>query len=49
MVADLDACGNKLTLGVEKLNTTLELSDYDFGTEENVWIAGVFRMRYELF
>ena len=46
VVADLDACGNKLTLAVEKLQTTLTLLEYDFGTEEHVWISGVFRLRW---
>ena len=40
-------CINQLELGIEDLRLTYSLIEYEFGTEEKVWLSGVFRLRYD--
>ena len=44
-----DSCKYTLTVGIEKLQFTVDLFAYNFGAEQIVAVEGVFSMRYDLF
>jgi hypothetical protein len=40
----LDACGDKMTVGIEKKQFNVSLIGYNFGYEEHFYLRGVVRM-----
>ncbi|XP_052806230.1 uncharacterized protein LOC128235448 [Mya arenaria] len=45
----IDQCESKFDISLEKLTYSESLVDYNFGSEEQLWIGGVFRIRFRLY
>ena len=43
-VIDIDSCKKKLTIGIEKLQFTVDLLTFKFGVEFIIALEGVFRV-----
>ncbi|XP_052806223.1 uncharacterized protein LOC128235441 [Mya arenaria] len=46
---DVDPCELRFDISLEKLTYSVSLVDYNFGNEEQLWIGGVFRLRFRLY
>ncbi|KAK3101942.1 hypothetical protein FSP39_007535 [Pinctada imbricata] len=42
----IDSCGERLTVGIDHLSYNISLLDFNFGTEQNLWLQGVYRLDY---
>jgi hypothetical protein len=40
----IDACQQKLTIGIEKFKFELNLVNYDYGEQEQFWLQKIIRM-----
>ncbi|XP_060596420.1 uncharacterized protein LOC132750448 [Ruditapes philippinarum] len=45
----INACDEKLTVGIEKFTFETSLVDYDFGTKEHFWLNALFRIDFRIF
>ncbi|XP_053400990.1 uncharacterized protein LOC123541000 [Mercenaria mercenaria] len=45
---DVDPCALTMNVGVERLNYSLSLIDYEFGRQEYIWLAGVLRLTFSI-
>ncbi|WAR05123.1 hypothetical protein MAR_020492 [Mya arenaria] len=45
----IDPCTLRLNIGLEKLTYNVSLLDYKYGNVEEIWIGGVFRLRFQMY
>ncbi|CAG2247494.1 unnamed protein product [Mytilus edulis] len=45
---DIDPCKQMITVGIEKFHRNISLTNYQWGVQEEFWLAGVLRLSYKI-